>query len=254
MKHLLSDIQQYLSQNLHDHNLNHANDRDRHYSNKRRWPRYPLEASNISWITLHHGKTFPVEKISYRGLALKCSFNEMKPYLSSNHNLHARLNISDFSYGCELCPASETSTHTTGLYFVSKNEPIIYFLRKILEYIRIGLTMKQIPPSSGERSSSSKIICYAGDSDSSITFHAKAHDQINTCILSFKDLDTQNLVTYHNGSISFEILSTKPTATHITALRQSYFILVGLQEQQTIHPLNPILQALQSELQTLMLP
>lgn len=250
MKNLLQKMGKYLRGEKIPFNFEESYKSPRE-QDKRRWPRHPFLEYCTSWVVLSDKTRISLKNVSYGGMALNCSRRKLEPYLTRNGTIILTLHIGNQSQWCEVYIV-HGDDNFTGCSFVHADAATLLFLRNILEYIRIGSTIKatndhntDIEACSG---ADTQFSYYLGDCESQIKIKTDSFRDIKIFHLHFIDSTVPTEMIYNYGKIMANRFDNSQDGTY-RALQQSFLILIGFYTRNKNLSLDYILKKIGEEIE-----
>ncbi len=218
-------------------------------ASRRRTERHPTRSANVVWITVGGRHRINVQNISYGGLALQCEMDQLKPFFSDDGMIEVVLHIYHMELPCRL-NALYHSGSMVGCAFVHDNEKTLLFLRKSLEFFRVGNSMVPLPKEIVKSEfQEPRFACYHGTpaTDLILQFESEKHEQIQNIQLSFRDGAITSKLTYDQNGFHWLRYDGKEETSPLP-LEQAFFIMLGMYEKLDVKALGSIITAFEREL------
>ena len=183
--------------------------------NTRGTSRHSLEYADIASVELDNDKKFSVFNLSYGGLSIIDPQNQLEESLKKSANV--TLVIHHLKVHCDIAMINRRGNYL-GCNFIHSGPEVLVFLREVLEFIRIGTTLK---PQEKDKS-----IYYTEELDTRFICNRSATNQTISTELVFTSGKSEVTIR-----LTEDILSIDNSNEALT-LQRAFFILIGLMKNE----------------------
>ena len=195
----------------------------------RRNKRHSTEATRIAWVMLPNGTRLNVKNISYGGMGLIGELPFMSPIVDDNGTIHIELHVYHLKIALPISPI-HFRNGVTGCSFVHSDDEGLKFLRGVLEFIRLGHTLREFSRDEidlNNRGAAQHL--FRGDLGTSLMVTHNISGSVELMELHFRDGLIMNQVVYKNGHLSYQRFGDR-NENNFLALEQGFFTLIGMLE------------------------
>ena len=219
----------------------------------RRNPRHSTEVTRVAWAIMPDNTRIDIKDISYGGIALMAENDVLRPFVDENGTMRVRLNVYHLVTETTISPI-HTRRGITGCSFVHSDDDTLRFLRTVLEFIRLGGTLRELSKDEVEmKLKGEEHSVFRGDLATMVVLSRNIAGSIENCEISFRDGEILNQVQYAGGRLSYQRFGDR-NERNVLALEQGFFLIIGMLERHNMIGVNVIAEAFKETIDTIHKP